>query len=167
MTPCQTLCALALLLPLAACTTAGSPHVQPPRPGQAEAALYERIATLDAEVFAAFNTCGEPGQLARHASYFSPSVEFYHDNGGVTWTRDEMLANTQKFVCGNFRRELVAGSLRVYPVKDFGAIAQGLHRFCTFKTGTCEGVAEFLIVWRHEGAGWRITRVFSYGHRPA
>ena len=93
-------------------------------------------------------------------------MEFYHDTGGVTWNRKEMLANTEKHVCGNFRRELVPGSLRVYPVKDFGAIAQGVHRFCQFKSGTCEGAAEFLIVWRQEGSKWTITRVLSYGHRP-
>lgn len=78
-----------------------------------------------------------------------------------------MLANTQKYVCGNFSRELVPGSLRAYPVKDFGAIAQGVHRFCQHKTGACDGAAEFLIVWQQKGEIWQITRVLSYGHRPA
>jgi hypothetical protein len=78
-----------------------------------------------------------------------------------------MLANTEKYVCGSFRRELVPGSLRVYPIKDFGAIAQGTHRFCQFKSGTCDGAADFLIVWRNQSGTWNITRVLSYGHRPA
>jgi len=129
-------------------------------------ALYDRLSALDSEVFDAFNHCDVAGQLDRHASYFSPDVEFYHDTGGVTWTRDAMIANTKKYVCGHFRRELVPGSLRVYPIKDFGAIVQGTHRFCHFDTGACEGVADFAIVWREKDGQWQITRVLSYGHRP-
>lgn len=140
---------------------------EPGPEAQAAAALAETLAALDAAAFDAFNRCDEPGQLDRHAGYFSPSVEFYHDNGGVTWTRDAMIANTAKFVCGKFRRELVPGSLRVYPVKDFGAITQGTHRFCQIADGRCEGMADFTMVWRQDGERWEITRALSYGHRAA
>jgi hypothetical protein len=78
-----------------------------------------------------------------------------------------MLANTKKYVCGNFTRELVANSLAVYPIKDFGAIAQGSHRFCQIAGGKCEGLADFTMVWRRDGERWEITRVLSYGHRTA
>lgn len=101
--------------------------------------LFDAISALDAEAFGAFNTCALPGQLQKHAEFFAEAVEFYHDNGGVTWNRQEMLANTEKHVCGNFRRELVAGSLRVYPIKGFGAIEQGVHQFCQFTSEKCEG----------------------------
>jgi hypothetical protein len=115
----------------------------------------------------AFNKCSSPEQLQKHAAFFAPDVEFYHDMGGVTWTRDAMIAKTRKNVCGNFRRELVPGTLRVFPIKDFGAIEQGSHRFCQFATGKCDGLAEFVIVWRKQKAKWQITRVLSYAHRPA
>jgi Domain of unknown function (DUF4440) len=127
--------------------------------------LLDTIAALDRDAFDAFNQCALPEQLRKHADFFAEDVEFYHDTGGVTWSRQAMLANTEKYVCGHFRRELIAGSLRVYPVKDFGAIAQGSHQFCQFDTGKCEGLADFTIVWRHDEVGWRITRVLSYGHR--
>jgi hypothetical protein len=84
----------------------------------------------------------------------------------VTWNRQDMLARTKKNVCGVYRRELVPGSLKVIPIKGFGAIAQGVHRFCQFKTGDCEGIADFTIVWRNQGGKWEMTRVLSYGHRP-
>lgn len=129
--------------------------------------LTREISALDTTVFDAFNHCGEPGRLEEHAGYFSLDVEFYHDTGGVTWTRDEMIANTKKYVCGNFTRELVPGTLKVYPVKDFGAISQGVHRFCQVQSGKCEGLADFTIVWRKHDGQWRITRVLSYGHRAA
>lgn len=128
--------------------------------------LFETISALDTAVFAAFNSCSAPEQLKKHASYFAPDVEFYHDNGGVTWSRQEMLASTEKNVCGNFRRELVPGTLKVYPIKDFGAIEQGSHRFCQFASGKCEGIADFLIIWSNQNGNWQITRALSYGHRP-
>ncbi|HEU0153441.1 MAG TPA: nuclear transport factor 2 family protein [Arenimonas sp.] len=156
--------ALLLATVLASAATASGAEVAP-EPGQDP--LYATLAALDAAVFDAFNRCSDSAQLEKHASYFDPDVEFYHDNGGVTWHRDEMLANTRAHVCGNFRRELVPGTLRVYPIKDFGAIAQGSHRFCPFATGICEGEADFTMVWRHRDGAWQLTRVLSYGHRPA
>ena len=133
----------------------------------ADETLTATIAALDNAVFDSFNRCADPAQLERHASHFDPAVEFYHDTGGVTWTREAMLENTRKHACGHYTRELVAGSLQVFPVKDFGAIAQGSHRFCEVATGKCEGLADFVMLWhRHDGT-WSITRVLSYGHRPA
>jgi Domain of unknown function (DUF4440) len=129
--------------------------------------LFDTISALDTEVFAAFNTCSDPAQLDKHADFFAPDVEFYHDTGGATWTRDAMIANTRQYVCGHFRRELVPGTLEVFPVKDFGAIARGSHRFCQFASGECEGLADFTIVWRLQDGRWTITRVLSYGHRAA
>ncbi len=129
--------------------------------------LSDTISALDAEVFAAFNTCVDPAQLEKHAGFFAADVEFYHDTGGVTWTRDAMLANTRQYVCGHFRRELIPGTLEVFPIKDFGAIARGSHRFCQFDSGQCEGMADFTIVWRQQGDKWTITRVLSYAHRAS
>ncbi|OGT56120.1 MAG: DUF4440 domain-containing protein [Gammaproteobacteria bacterium RIFCSPHIGHO2_12_FULL_63_22] len=128
--------------------------------------LFAVISSLDSAVFDAFNNCSAPEQLEKHAGFFSPDVEFYHDTGGVTWNRKDMIANTAKNACGNYRRELVAGSLKVFPIKGFGAIAQGTHRFCQVKTDSCEGMADFAIIWRSQDTGWTITRVLSYGHRP-
>ena len=129
--------------------------------------LTTTVATLDRAVFDSFNRCQDPAQLEKHAGYFDPEVEFYHDTGGVTWTREAMLENTRKHACGHYTRELVDGSLQVFPVKDFGAIAQGSHRFCEVATGKCEGLADFVMLWhRHDGT-WSITRVLSYGHRAA
>ena len=135
-------------------------------PGKASDDLYKTVAALDQAVFDAFNRCSSPEQLKIYASYFSPNLEFYHDNDGVTWTRQDMVGNTAKNACGNYRRELVAGSLNVYPVKDYGAIEQGVHRFCQIKTGECTGLADFVIIWTHQGDEWQITRALSYGHRP-
>lgn len=128
--------------------------------------LESRIQALDDAVFDAFNRCADPEQLERHASYFAEDVEFYHDTGGVTWNRAAMLDNTRRHACGHYTRERVPDTLKVFPIRDFGAIEQGVHRFCR-TDGACEGEADFVIVWRRTADGWRITRVLSYGHRPA
>jgi hypothetical protein len=132
---------------------------------QPEDDLTRTISALDEAAFDAFNRCSDPVQLSKHATFFDVDVEFYHDNGGVTWTREAMLANTSKYACGKYRRELIAGSLKVFPVKDFGAIAQGTHQFCGLPSGPCEGRAEFTTLWRLRDNAWQMTRVLSYGHR--
>lgn len=155
----------ALIAVTAPGTSAASDSSGRPTAGQTTDPLFETISALDTAVFDAFNHCSVPEQLQKHASYFAPDVEFYHDNGGVTWSRQEMLANTEKHVCGNFRRELVPDTFKVFPIKDFGAIAQGTHRFCQFAGGKCDGIADFVIVWSNQYGHWQITRVLSYGHR--
>jgi hypothetical protein len=148
---------------LAACLVAANPaHAAP------EEDLAATIAALDTAAFSAFNACAAPGKLDEYASFFAPDVEFYHDLGGVTWTRDAMISQTKENVCGKFQRELVPGTLKVWPIKDYGALARGEHRFCHFKPGgvthPCEGRAEFTILWHRQGSSWTITRAFSYGH---
>jgi hypothetical protein len=126
--------------------------------------LYRTISALDAEFFGTFNHCDAPDQLQKHATFLDPNLEFYHDNGGVSWTRKDYIDKTRQNVCGNFRRKLTPGSLEIYPIKGFGAIEEGKQEFCDVKSEKCFGAAKFLIVWRQTPDGWHITRVFSYGH---
>lgn len=132
----------------------------------ASSTLFATVSRLDAGLFGSFNHCSSAKELQKHASYLAPNLEFYHDTGGVTWSRRDYLANTKKNVCGVFRRELVASSLEIFPVKDYGAIEQGRHRFCYIKSGKCFGEAQFLILWHHLSDTWVATRMFSYGHHP-
>jgi hypothetical protein len=127
--------------------------------------LYETIAEVDAAVFHAFNHCNDPEQLRRYKSYFAPDVEFYHDSGGVTWTREDMIDNVRRNVCGNFRRERIPGTLEVFSVKDFGAIARGEHHFCRFDADGCQSRGDFVVIWRRDNGQWRITRALSFAHR--
>ena len=56
-------------------------------------------------------------------------------------------------------------TLEVYPIKDYGAIETGTHRFCHTEEGKeiC-GTFKFLHIWQKEGTTWKVTRVVSYGH---
>ncbi len=152
-----------------ACAASSAAIAAPPPhgdPASAQPSLSATVARLDKGLFDSFNHCSSPSELKKHASYLAPNLEFYHDKGGVTWTRQAYMANTHKNVCGVYRRVLVPGTMEVYPVKDFGAIEQGRHTFCDIKSGQCFGEAQFLILWRHRSGTWVATRIFSYGHRP-
>lgn len=157
MTHCPTafaalLVAAGMLAPLSA--SAGEEAVE-------AATLTRTITALDDQVFDAYNRC----DLETFARYFSPTVEFYHDSGGASFDRDTVVSNTRKYICHKVRRERVPGTLKVYPIKDLGAIEEGEHRFCEVATGHCEGSAKFVMVWQHKDGQWQMTRVLSYGHR--
>lgn len=140
---------------LAMFTSASSPAADP---------LYQKILALDTAMFDAFNHCTDPAELEKHAAFFAEDLESYHDNGGATWTRDAYMKGVRDNVCGKFHRELDVASFRVWPIKDFGAISQGTHRFCHSAT-TCEGVGQFTMIWREKDGRWQVTRVMSYDHR--
>jgi hypothetical protein len=125
--------------------------------------LTAKIEELDRTLFDAYNKC----DLDKFGNLFAADVEFYHDTGGVTRTREEAVENTRKYICGKVRRELVPGTLEAYPIKDYGAIAVGEHRFCQLSSDKCEGIAKFVLIWQNNNGDWRVTRVLSFGHRAA
>jgi ketosteroid isomerase-like protein len=131
-------------------------------PAQTADELFKTIAALDAEFFDAYNTC----DLEKFAALMVEDVEFYHDQGGVTWTRQEVVDAVNKNICHKVRRELVAGTLAVSPIKGFGAFETADHRFCMLDTGKCVGIAKTAMLWRLKDGRWQLTRIVSYDHRP-
>src|SRR5262245_6717533 len=87
--------------------------------------LNKTIASLDAALFDSYNRC----DLQKFASFFADDVEFYHDQGGVTLGREKLTNSVKVNICGKVTRELVPGSLQVYPMKGYGAVEMGVHRF--------------------------------------
>ncbi len=125
--------------------------------------LTRQIEAVDRDLFDAFNGC----ELKKLESFFSPTLEFYHDLNGVTWTRERFIGDVQKNVCGKFRRELVAGTLEVFPLGQWGAMYSGTHRFCQAGATRCEGIGRFMHILENRDGAWRITRIVSYDHRAA
>jgi ketosteroid isomerase-like protein len=135
---------------------------QAPAATNVDQTLQAEIARVDSLLFAAFNA----GDLKRLKAFFAPDLEFYQDNEGLEnyaqTMKDfqEMLPQPSKI-----RRELVSGSLEVYPIKNYGAIEVGSHRFCHEENGRTEcGTFKFLHVWRKTGNTWRLSRIVSYSH---
>ena len=123
--------------------------------------LYDTIIRLDHIFFEAYNTCNL--NLAKYGSFFSENIEFYHDQGGLMTSKQDLISATQKNICGKVTRELVKGSIEVYPIKDFGAIEIGLHKFHNNQEpiGTLSKVGRFLILWENKNNDWKIKRVVS------
>lgn len=151
----RTLCIVALI------TTAAG---QTPEPSSTAGSheLFDTIARLDTKIFDAFNAHDAEALMAM----FTDDLEFYQDNDGVKNYQEcfedfrKMFANTP-----DIRRDLVKGTLKIYPIKNFGAIEIGAHRFCHKENGQDEcGVFEFVMLWKQTADTWKISRVVSYGH---
>ncbi len=125
--------------------------------------LHDTIAHLDSVFFAAYNSCNL--HLDEYAAFYSDSIEFYHDKGGVMNVKKDIVESTKKYVCGKVTRELVKGSIEVYPIKGYGAVEMGLHKFHNNQEPeTPEHPARtgrFTIIWQHKNNEWKIVRVIS------
>ena len=124
--------------------------------------VFDMIARMDTTMFAAFNDHKVEDLMA----LFTDDLEFYHDTGGLNNYDGTKHDFVQLFArTPDIRRDLVEGSLQVYPIKNHGAIEVGEHRFCHTENGQPDcGTFKFLMVWRKTGDSWKVSRVISYGH---
>ena len=148
-----------LLLPVTARTQQTSP-----KPGE----LLTIISSLDHAFFEAYNKC----ELSKIESLFTSDIEFYHEKRGELKSRQSVMEVFSKNLCGDksnrVRRELVEGTLQVYPIDNYGALAVGEHRFYLTQAGQEEkldGIGRFSNLWQLKDGEWRMSRVFSYGFR--
>ncbi len=168
-----------MLLPalLMAIAPAGAiPAVTVTVPLQAE--LENAIRQREAELFDLFFTgkC----DLPRFRSMLADDLEFYHDKGGFNARNAEDFVAIFAKNCAEranpaawrTRRQLVKGSLHIVPIPGWGAFEVGDHLFFE-KHGvngkeTLAGKAKFAMVWvLGADRQWRLSRVLSFGHRPA
>ena len=157
LTPARTLLSLFLLS-----TTILQANAQSPKSTALPDELIRTITSLDQALFEAYNTC----DLDKFGSFFIEDVEFYHDQGGVTLGRQNLTEAVKKNICGKVRRELVSETLQVYPMRGFGAVEMGVHRFHQPKVDPNKptGEAKFIHLWQNKEGVWKVTRVISYDH---
>jgi ketosteroid isomerase-like protein len=126
------------------------------------AKLRDLVAELDRRMFDAYNAHDVAGLMA----WFADDLEFYHDTGGVLDHAQVAAGFTNVFASNrDIRRDLVEGSLEVYPIKGYGAIEIGTHRFCHTENGKADcGTFRFMQIWRLEDGAWQVSREVSYGH---
>src|SRR5258705_2859930 len=127
--------------------------------------LFAEIAQMDSVMFAGFNM----HDIDKIMSAFDSSLEFYHDKGGVTDFKQTKINFGYLFErnkASGLRRDLIPGSMEGYPIKDYGAIETGLHRFCHDENGKQDcGTFKFLHIWQKKNGQWKVTRVASYDHK--
>ena len=78
-------------------------------------------------------------------------------------SRQDIIDATKNNICGKVARELVKGSIEVYPINNYGAVEMGLHKFHnnTEKERTPAKPGIIIIIWQNKNNGWKIVRVIS------
>lgn len=138
-----------------------------------DAELTATILHLDSSFWKTYNTC----DTASMRQYFTNNLEFYHDKGGAQFGVSDMIDRFARNLCnGSFqlRREAVAGTLKVFPMRNgdtiYGAILTGDHYFYITEKGQAEkrtGFARFTHLWLKENGVWKMSRILSYDHGAA
>ncbi|WP_259071751.1 nuclear transport factor 2 family protein [Mucilaginibacter sp. X4EP1] len=129
---------------------------------QTSGPLFNEIAQQDSLQFDAFNS----RNLDKLMNYFDTTLELYQDNTGV-----RNFEQTKQAFGGLFKmsyvlnRKLIAGSMEVYPIKDYGAIETGQHIFSHVENGKLQSFTfKFMQIWQKKDGVWRVTREITYGH---
>ncbi len=125
--------------------------------------LTQVVKTLDQQLFDAYNRC----DLDKLGAMVADDLEFYHDKTGLSVGKQVFLEAIKKNICGKVTRELVPGSLEVYPLHAYGAVEIGVHRFHHPGQADNVGEAKFVHLWQSKDGSWKVTRVISYDHEPA
>lgn len=130
-----------------------------------EKQLFKTVESLDAGLFDAVNHC----DIERVRDYWAEDAVFLHDKVPPLVGRGAIVDSIKNNLCGKVVRELVPGTLEVHPLKDYGAVEIGMHRFLHpfSQDHGVVGEAKFIHVWQLKGGTWRITQVISYDHQLA
>jgi hypothetical protein len=127
--------------------------------------LFAELARMDSLLLhASYVAC----DTARVNALLDPDIEFYHDVTGAH-RGAQVRADFARLAAGcpgarGVRRELVPGTLRVYPIAGYGAVQSGVHRFVE-RGAPASTTARFVTVWRRDGGAWKVARVLSFDHR--
>lgn len=131
--------------------------------------LEATIKHHDSIFWKGFNAC----DLETMKNYVSDDLEFYHDKNGLSLGAETFIKTTEKNLCSNksnwqLRREVIEGTIKIYPIKNYGAIISGEHQFYITenkKPEYLDGIAKFTHVWHLKNNEWKMTRVLSYDHK--
>ena len=124
--------------------------------------LYKTVAGLDTTLFGAYNGC----DLDKLGSMVAEDLEFYHDQTGLAVGRKPFVEAIKANICNKVHRELVAGTLEVYPLKGYGAVEMCIHRFTQPNDPNPGpgGEAKSVMLWQQKDGAWTLTRVISFDH---
>lgn len=119
--------------------------------------LYDTIVYLDSIFFNAYNTC----DMELQSELYSDNIEFYHDQGGLSTSKQDILTAIKNNICDKVVREKLKESIEVYPIANYGAVEIGLHRFHNKAEGNISDPSKFIIFWQNVNGRWMVTKVVS------
>ena len=119
--------------------------------------LFNTVFSLDSAFFDSYNTC----KMDVMTSMISEDIEFYHDLGGLSTSKSNIVQSIQNNICGKVKRELLPGSIEVYPIPGYGAVQFGVHRFHHLVEKSTSRYARFVSTWHLQNGQWKLSRVIS------
>ncbi|MEM1328720.1 MAG: nuclear transport factor 2 family protein [Bacteroidota bacterium] len=123
-----------------------------------DADLQQTIEALDKQYFDAYNNC----DLETQANLMADDIEFFHDQGGLATSKSDIIASIERNICGKVTRTLIAGSLEVYPINNYGAVSIGYHKFFNNQEPDAPSIpSKFITIWRQDGEVWQMAKVVS------
>ena len=121
-------------------------------------ALYNTIMELDKTYFTAYNDC----DMKTQSEFYDEDIEFYHDMGGLATDKAELLKSIEKNICGKVTRTLIEESVEVHPIKGFGAVQIGMHKFNNnLEPNAISKSTKFIVIWKKTDSKWLMSRVIS------
>lgn len=133
--------------------------------------LFKIIAAKDSILFErTFNNC----EIEKLDLIIAEDLEFYHDVASIQ-NKAAFVNAVKNNICknsGSRKRNLVAESLEVFPLRNngeiYGAIQTGKHTFQEKHQGILKtvGIANFTHLWILENKQWKLKRVLSFNHLP-
>ncbi|MDY8137269.1 nuclear transport factor 2 family protein [Aquimarina sp. 2201CG5-10] len=134
--------------------------------------LFKTIAMMDSLMF---STAQKDCDLETYASFLAEDFEYFHDKAGFTESKEKEMADMAIF-CGErqrarqpLRRQLTKGTLKVFPMDNYGALEFCDHIFyLQINDGTEKvvGSGKMTALWKKENNTWKLTRIISYDHQP-
>lgn len=146
---------LVLAFALSCSTVKNQQQIPPYKPVSKE--LYDSIVRMDSIWEDSYNNC----KLDVQELLISDNLEFYHDHGGVMTSKKLLIEALKNNICGKVTRELLKGSIEVYPINNYGAVEMGYHRFHNKNEKSTSSYARFVHIWHLENGQWKITRAIS------
>lgn len=120
--------------------------------------IYNKIVAMDKAYFDAYNSC----DMEKQAALYAEDLEFFHDKGGLSTSKQDVLTGIKNNICGKVTRTLIEGSIEVYPINNYGAIQIGYHKFYNNQEPDAKSKAsKFIMIWKQEGEDWFISKVIS------
>lgn len=138
---------------------------------QSASGWEDEVRKFDGAYWQAYNQCDVKAMEKMSAD----DMEFYHDAGGMMLGKAQFAAAMNSNICGNpnhrVRREAIANTVQVYPMRDkgqlYGAIISGEHQFYNAAKGGAEtpgSRARFTHMLLMKNGTWTVSRVLSYAH---
>lgn len=65
-------------------------------------------------------------------------------------------------ICGKVTRELIKGSIEVYPIHNYGAVQIGYHKFFNNQEqNAISNPSKFITIWKNANDTWQMSRIVS------